>query len=351
METALSIIFYILISGISAYGAHMAQKKDDRRWLLLPILLFGLVAGLRASTVGTDTAANIRAFYSCLRDGNKFVTKEYLYYQFAALLLRIWENENFVLTVYGLIIYSLMMLRLWDFRKTTSLWLAVFLYGLFWFGGSLNGLRQHIAIAIIFYATRYLEKERYLPYILLALLATCFHISAAVSLLFILIHIGIRPEYTKIQAILGIGGLVCIIPLGIWGCVAYSNYLSSIELKLGLINTVRLALLLGAFGLFYRDAAEHQRTLRGGVAEAMPVKQVFQAALLGALIGYASFFVEFASRVGYYFRIFEVVFYGQLFYSRKKQDWKLYLLIAGLTVLGIYYLYRYNDLIPYRLAF
>ncbi len=350
MNTTLSIIFYILISGISAWGAYIAQKKEERKWLLIPILVYGLVAGLRASSVGVDTASNIRAFYACLNNGNAYISKEYIYYHFAAFLLRLWENENLVLTVYALVIYALVVMRLWDFRSNTSLWVAVYLFGLFWFGGSMNGLRQYIAIAIVFFATRYLSKERYLLYVMLTLLAVSFHTSAVVALAFVMLRIGIRQRYTVKQAVVGAIGVIAVFPLGILLVSLYSNYLDEIEFSFGIMNFVRLFLLLLTCLVFYRAVVISQELINDDADGAMSVKPVIKIAILGALIGFASFFVDFASRLGYYFRIFEIVFYGQVFFSQKEKTLYMFILLTALTALGSYSLYRYNGIVPYQLA-
>ncbi len=352
MSTALSVAFYIAISAIAACGAYMAQKSQNWKWMLCPFLIFTFVAGFRADSVGVDTEANLAAFRACLNNGNLFVSKEFLYYHLGAAILRIGNIDFLVLLFYGAIIYALVMARLWDFRATTNLGIAVFLYGLYFFGGSLNGMRQYVAISIIFFATRFLKYERYVLFALLTLLATCFHVSAVVAFVFILFRIGFRTYYTVRQAFIGLIAMLSVVPIVYICYTTYSGYLSSLKFDMGIMNVAQISLLVASF-LLSKSARSPNlaKANTGKYEDNTSFTYAFVVSFTGLSLGFASYFVEYASRMGYYFRLFEIIYYGKALSSARNDKSLRLAFFLALTLIGVYYVYKYNGIIPYRVSF
>jgi hypothetical protein len=96
---------------------------------------------------------------------------------------------NQFLLVVSLIVNVLIFSTLYYYfeNKKKSIALGFLVYYVVYFFWSMNIIRQMIAIAIILYGTRFLEKHKYIKFLLFVLLATSFHYSSVVSLLFYVI--------------------------------------------------------------------------------------------------------------------------------------------------------------------
>lgn len=350
-----TLVFYFLIIVICGGFAELAARKDQKWWLLAAVVLLSFVAGCRAVSVGTDTPAVTAAL---IRDMGRPIfdhSKDFLYYALCKLLMLIWENPSFVLTVLALLTNGAIFLRLWDFSKEISMPAAVCVYGLFYFGTSMNITRQILAMALIFYVSRYLFKQKYLWFCLGAVIAVLIHASACMALLLLAVYlfyfdfpgirrIPLRRRWIALGA--AVIGLVLVIFLG----RQYSVYLVFSGIRIGIMQPVQLCILAAVYVLAYRAR-------RQGGLENLDWKNfrfIFLLSLLGYAFSLAGYLLEELGRMNYYFKIYEIVFYGTVLKQRlvlksKKADTLVKLGIAAvLLLLGLYSLYTYGGLIPYR---
>lgn len=347
----LSLLFYLCVAGGVAVTTRAAQKTDRKLLLLVPVLILTLVAGLRGFSVGVDTETYGKALAKCYSSGFSFLTRDYLFYYWGVLLLHIWYNISFVFFVFAGMTYSLVFLRLWDFRRTADLGMASLLFVLYYMGGTMNGTRQYIAIAIIFYGTRYLRQERYLCYFFFLMFAAMIHLSAIIAVIFVVPYIGWRESYRLMQFLCLAGVAAGSIPLAVIFVKSYSGYAASARgVNFGLMWIVRLLMAVGTY-VVCRNGVSSAGTESERFVDDSPFWFLFAICLLGFLIGMASMFVEFASRMGYYFRIFEIVFFGMVFQSELIGKNLKVILGLSLTVLGGYYLWAYHGIIPYAAVF
>lgn len=365
MGSVFSLLFYLVLAVLAFAITNTAQKHEKKYLLWIPIFLLALVAGLRDSTVGVDTANYLKMIPYHDRMELQAVDREYLFYYIAVGIFRIFGDVQPMFFFFGLLIYALIFFRIWDFRDTANLGIAAAMFTLFYFGGTMNTLRQYIALAIVFYMTRYLRQERYLMYFAGVTVAMLFHISAIVCLIFPVFYIGFHWKYTFRQ-ILYLGCLVIgSIPAAYIFLSNYGSYLDDVkETDFGLMSVVRLIMLAGCYFLCSRhgtrlDAASCSRLngteegavyrpSKAGFIDDSSFRFVFIVALFGMILGLASAFIDFASRAGYYFRIFDIVFWGMVF-QKKQMDLLLRLfLLFALAVLGAYSLWTYGGIIPYR---
>lgn len=370
MESVLSLVFYLALAVCSGVVAHFAQKYDRRALLWLPVLLLTVVAGIRGNMVGVDTASYLRMFPWYDSMGLSAVNREFLFYYIGYAIYRIFGSVQPVFLAFGLLIYALFFFRLWDFRKTANLGISTFIFVLFYFGSSMNGLRQYIAIAIVFYATRYLRQERYILFCLFVALSALFHVSSIICFVFVILYIGIRRQYKFRQLIYLVCFLAAAVPAGWLLLQYYGSYLDDVkETDFGLMSIVRLAILVGSYILCVVPLARKKRQTAGAPLDVTEstlqppagtgsrfvddssFRFLFLIALLGMGLGLASAFIDFASRAGYYFRVFEIVFFGAVFQSRQIDRFLKILILLALTALGAYSLWTYNGIIPYQTIF
>lgn len=155
------------------------QRLD--RFKIYRLVVFAMLVlffGLRSLNVGTDTILYFRMYQNIL-----LFSKEpgYLFLMKVANFVHL--NYNAFLVLVGVIIYGLILISIKEYSKSFSL--SVFcLICLGFFASSMNVMRQYLAIAISFFAFRYIQRGQILKYILFILLAAMFHFSSLAMVLY-----------------------------------------------------------------------------------------------------------------------------------------------------------------------
>lgn len=151
-------ILFITICVGSFILFKLAELKDNKLFLVLGVVALSLGAGLRNDNVGLDTYQYISAFktnFSVI-----WLFKETGFREISRLLMNAFSgNTTCLLLLYAAVTNALILYRLWDFRKDCSYSYMAFLYITLHYMNTLNIMRQYIAIAIVFFATRFLEKK------------------------------------------------------------------------------------------------------------------------------------------------------------------------------------------------
>lgn len=348
-----SLIFYILIMLMVTFLMYVAQKKNNKKMIIIPIFLLAVVAGIRGSDVGVDTSNYIQIFDFYNRVGIGFVKRDFLFYYIAAFLMYFFNQPQIPLFAFALILYSLIILRLWDFRYSLDLRICSSLFFLYYFGSTMNGLRQMLAVAIIFYYSRYIKREKYKKYFIGVLIAALFHFSAVIAVVLPLIYMFIeKPNNPKTVEIMK-KVLIAIVPIALIFIYMYSGYLDEINgIKIGFMATVRLVLFLVTYILYKKEVSIREGiTLKHALLKKDAYTFISVLCLIGYLLSFCSSVVDFASRAGYYFRIYEIIFYAIIF-CRTKMDRRVKCIIfTFLYGLGICYFWKYHGIIPYYTIF
>ncbi|MCD7818690.1 MAG: EpsG family protein [Lachnospiraceae bacterium] len=192
--------------------------KREKRWSLVPAVLLSsfyvIQAGLRTNNFG-DTYYYRNAYLdipiglSQLPEYLETITKDQGYTVFGAIVKIFIGNSD---KAYFMIVAFIQMACLvYIFRKYSSnYWLSMFIFVasteyMSWFH---NGLRQFLAIALIFAATGLLLKKKYIPLILIIIVASTFHQSALIMIPIVFIVQGKAWNKKSILAI-----LACIVAL------------------------------------------------------------------------------------------------------------------------------------------
>ena len=178
----------------------MVCGKMETRWGIVPAVLMAVPyivwAGYRSDAFG-DTAAYRESFKnapSSLAEIGSYmntVTKDKGFYWVSAVLKSIanTSDKGFFLLIAAFQI----LILVWLFRKYSSMyWMSFFLFiastdYLSWVH---NGMRQFMAVTIILLATPFMIRRKYIPVVLLILLASTMHQSALLMLPFMLIAQG-----------------------------------------------------------------------------------------------------------------------------------------------------------------
>lgn len=350
-----SLCFYLGIMALAAGVSQLAAKRNKKWLLMIPIAVLSLVAGLRVSTVGTDTQNMLATIEYCYRHHFWNHSKEWLFYFLCEYLMKFWYNTSFVLTVFAVLNYAFIFARLWDFRKTIHMGMSVALFVLFYFGTSMNIIRQSLALAIIFYATRFLGRKKYLRFFIGVVIASLIHISAFFAAVIPILYIFAEKRFTarKLFAVL----------LYIFGFIAasayllrfYGNYLHGEGVDIGIMTPVCMTLLfvtyLPHFVTQYRLRGFAEEETEQQSRQEVSIHLLFVLSFLGYLIECVGFVFTWAGRAGMYMRFFEIVYYGVVFKSSMYDRLFKIVLFLVLLLLGGYSLWMYSRVIPYAMIF
>lgn len=341
-----SLIFYAVLIAAVCFCVHAAQKREEKRWLWVAVLLLSLAAGLRADGVGVDTHNYAWLFRRCATEGYGQITKEYLFYYIGTLLYQLSGSTAVPFTAYAMLTNGLIFARLWDFRNRCSLTAAALFYCLYYYGGTMNGVRQYLAIAIIFFATRYLFLEKFGRFYLLTLLACLFHYSACAGFALPVLAIGCKRRY-PVKEFLVLCTSAAVLMAAVPVCLkAYSGYVDKANVGVGWITAARTLVFLAVCLLGLRPLALNEKQKKEYLGHTLC------ATLFGiCTVGFVCSYISQISRIGYYFRFFELLVYGMVLWNRESQLLTRWLLGAALFVLGVHCFTAYNVIIPYGFCF
>lgn len=170
--------------------------KTEAKPLLLSYLFAMLplmfIVGMRSGIA--DTFAYIATFKilpTTFSEILKLSGRDHLFYQVSALIKMIYPHPNFWLTVIAFVQTLLICVTIKRYSEIPGISFFVFIASTE-FTFMLNGMRQFVAVTILFAAYRFLAQKKYIPYILLIILAAQFHGTAYVMLVGFLVSF-IKP--------------------------------------------------------------------------------------------------------------------------------------------------------------
>ena len=329
-------LVYFVAFSIVLFLAYLAQRNDRKKYLIYAALILSLLAGLRATTVGIDTE-NYSKLFAHIADGRLDLAYglETSFKYICAVLLGIWNNSNFLFTIFALITNILIFVRLWDYRDQISITWSVAIYLAMFYFMTFNILRQFVAIAIIFYGTRYLARKKYVAFLAFVAIAFLFHKSAILGAGFLLLEIFSWKQLSKIQRkylrILIAASPVVAIAAAAVLLSRYVPYISQITFNFGAMLFVKVLIFLFTLIVFkhsYTDRTDEEGCMLAEYS-LKTVRVYYLVGLLVAMLGYVFMFME---RIGLYFYVFEIVYVG-MFLKSKRVDFIFKMLIAAFYLL------------------
>ena len=333
-----SILIYIVLFVVLLFVAKLAELTNNRKLSYLIIVILSLVAGLRGETVGIDTAGYLDAIENII-DGRL----EYAYgmewsfrYICYAVSLIVKEPQNFLI-IFALITNALIVIRLWGLRKYISFTWGIFAYYSMFYWMSMNLTRQFIAIAIVFYCSKYLLSGKNVKFIIGIIFAALFHRTSFIAILLIWFNVVNWGNMDKIQrrffvAVTAISPLALLYVFKI--LIEYSNYLQTQEISFGFMIVIKLlVLLLTVITLNQTENIEEDNKRM--------IKFSRITLLFGLLFTFLGYLFRFADRIGLYFYVFESIYVGNIF---KQKNTKNNFVIKTVTAILFLYLFITNTL-------
>jgi len=342
MEYPGSAVFYFFILTfvtLLSLVTNCNLKKNLKRFVVLLIVtILSCVAGFRGITVGIDTRAYYEVIYSI--EGSIYYgmhgISEPGFILLTRLLTQFIHSIPFVLLIFSLLTNGLIISRLWTVRESISFPLAIFSYVCLYYFLTYNVLRQWLAVAIIIYAIKYINKNRYFPFMIMVLIAYSFHYSALIALIMVPIDMIINKKNKNVFVF-----LFLFSPFVIYGIYVLINETSIVSQYQDVINThytgkiLSLSMLFRSLFLlftmlFVKKNKESYVFLRHTVT--------FYCVYL--VIGFLGVYNSMISRVSWYFAIYEIVYYGLIVKISKGRSnilfrfiivcFCLYLFVSGL---------------------
>lgn len=193
-----SIIVYGTMFLSSVFLANRAKRTEKKGYLLAIILILSFVSGCRKYTVGNDTITYYRYFQNILLlKDNLYSDMEKGFEYYCRFTLALVPSPQFVLLLTGVIMFTLVIWRLWEFRDIAEFDWTVASFIVLFYAFLLSGIRQGLALAIVFWGTRFLENRKYIRYAVCIALAAVFHKTAIIACASLLWELRLWKQLSK----------------------------------------------------------------------------------------------------------------------------------------------------------
>ncbi len=286
--------------------------------------------------MGTDTARYLRHIRNLQSNTSRtsFSTEPGLGFlsMFTSVLIK---DPQFTLVVIALIINGLIILRLWKLKSQISFSFAVFIYTTTYYAMTFSGIRQWLAISIIFFGSKYIFELKYSKFVFSVLIASLFHNSAILALILLpLDMLTSKLKYRKQKVMFSL--LLLLAPFLVGGLLLvdsrsnllsqYSGYVQYIGLSKSTGVMVWIRILMG---LLVCECLK-----RESLPDSSFTFKIFNIYILGLLVSVPGHYVPNLSRIGWYFTIFETIMFGIIAHNRRqKMSFLLTVFIGGFSVL------------------
>lgn len=152
-------------------------KNDFIDYLIVIVVL--LFASMRFN-VGFD----YMSYYNMVDKFDQYIkhlVKEPLH-NFIVYISYYFNSPQLLFIIYAILMYSFIYLTIKDFSHMTELSLFLYITFPMFFLNSLDILRQHLAVAIVFYSIRFVFQKNFIKYLIMIIFASLFHRSAIIAI-------------------------------------------------------------------------------------------------------------------------------------------------------------------------
>ena len=263
------------------------------------------------------------------------------------------HKPQIVFIICALISNMLIILRLWDFKDYSDYSFVILLYLLIYYSNSMNIMRQYVAVALIFFGTRYISKKKYLIFLVFLVIAFFFHRSSFLAIFYLLYDIWKNLSFKK-KIVLS-APMIVIMFLGInYINVFFSKDIDSYSSQS--VDNINLTYLYRVSIFIFANILESTYKTKNDTDKNVYLykERMFSSISLYCFIGFIfsalSMFFAFAGRTGLYFIIFEFVFWGFLIKNSKYRIiYAVLILIYSFYEFSLVFFRNSEGLFPYYL--
>lgn len=340
------LIVYISSLVSRAFNKSIYKKLISYIFIGIAFISMLIVSGYRYY-VGTDYATYKHLFSDTYPKMNELPSDEVGYYILNKLVYKINTDYQSIFIVTSLIILLLIFITI--YRECNKYELGIYLFiTLGHFYTSFNVIRQYIAIAITFYAVKYIFERKFYKYLIAVLLASSFHITAIIMI----------PFYFIVQIKMDTKKFICGIIIGIVGLNAfekmlsilidlfpkYEHYNDSVFFTYGSTTGLIIYGVIFIVMYIYRN-----KLIKADIKNSVYINFIFISLLVSILTTKGVLF----ERIAGFFNIYAVILIPNLIdIFNKKERRLLYYSILCVGYLYCYIMLRTNqgEVLPYKFA-
>ncbi|WP_258285783.1 EpsG family protein [Fibrobacter succinogenes] len=289
-----------------------AEKRENKIPLFFSALLLSLFCGLRGVGTGVDTT-HYYTFMSYIRLSGISYGSDIGFSAISYVLMSFFDNPHYPLLIYAMITNFLIVYRLWNFRTEASFPLMMLIYVVVYYPYTFNIVRQFLAISIIFWATKFIEQKKYARYIIANAIASSIHTSSLMC--FCLLFLPFNKEKNdKLYKVVGLGFALLLIIAGLdlynANIHKYEGHFVVSHAKSQMMSVFKI-IWLSIIVLLGRVFGNNQFSIsKYGTCIPMQIHvPMIYAAGLG--LSTLSMLFPFMNRIGFYFIMYEMPFWGQ----------------------------------------
>ena len=309
-----SIFLYVALFAECAYLAKRADDTKKIRYVWLIVAILSILAGIRGSGVGIDTAKYMESFGHIARGNTHLVYgTEHTFVEIVQIFQLVSKSPVFLFLVFAFITNGLILFRIWEFREKISfMWAFAYFYACFYFF-SFNIVRQMVAVAIVFWGTRFAQKEKYIPFFACVAAGFCFHQSALLGVLYLGVDFLQKEKWSRHKVLFTaflcaaiMGGSFVLLKIS-----KYLHYFRNIKMDIGFLVPLKLTFLAIYVVLLKQISGSWFGEKVDGQFEYMNTFVVvyYGIGLCVTLLGY---FFTFMDRIGLYFTLCGCIFMGHI---------------------------------------
>lgn len=314
------MLYILCIVAVSIFSL-FADKKNKQLFVFLCAFVLSFLCGMRGIGTGVDTI-HYYNFMSYIRGSGVSFGSDIGFSIISYFLMGIFNNPYYPLIVFSFVTNFLIVYRLWDFREEADFTLMLFIYMVVYYSYTFNIVRQFFAISIIFWGTRYIERGEYIKYIILNILATTIHTSSLICFSFLFVTFGFKTKKKKFK-FLGFGMAVLLVAIGMKifndNIVKYEGYFLTADTTIHAMTILKIFCLL--LVIFSNKVFRNNAFSVSSKGEIIPMQRqipiMYAAGLALATMGMG---FTFMNRIGFYFIIYEIPFWGQTVRARTNRE-------------------------------
>ena len=360
------IIYLLCYLSVGILLYDFENKKYQKLKIFICIMLLSLLAGFRDVSIGTDVRIYANGVYLTASKISNF--KELLYFLFQSPLHTINEIESVYLfiafvgtkifkSLFGTLFLTSLIINigvfvgLYRIKEHLSYNIAIMVYCFMFYQNTYNLMRQWMAIAIIIYGIKYIYDKNLIKYVLTVLIAMLFHRSAfiGISLYFIALYME-KPRNFSRQIVL--------VAAAVLGVMLFQPIVVALTSS-GLLTTKYLKYAQGkSISFFWQEFAIRAPAIALCAVLYKPMKKInkyhafwFIIMLIEAIISQLHSVMDFATRVGAYFWVSQII---EMSTACRIGDRSHRILSKGLVMLYVvlywfvmFIYFGYNDTYPY----
>lgn len=305
--------YYLLIGLIAIQGTLLIFNSKFRKTLFVWICFLELtfIAGFRAWDIGNDTSNYVGTFFAVVSHLDLYLShmeKGYLLYN--KLLSLLTSNLQAILIANAIVITG--AICFFCRKYSISVFMSILLFVILQFSGTLNIMRQFLALSIVLFSIPFVIKRRFIAFVICCIIASTFHKSAILAVgLYFLYPLKFKFRHLIWISIISIISFIFLAPIldqiiAITG--HYEGYKGNIllgeETKLASVIKTLIQLIITTFCLLsYRFVYKK----KSSVKELLPIPFLLFCSISATCLQFISIRGTVLERLVLYFSIFNLI--------------------------------------------